>query len=73
MSLQLHTKGVYPIAPRFACQQEVDADRGFVKGLQTVFSAERNSFASRRANSGRVRADHPLCSDKEAKGYAGCL
>jgi len=70
--LQLHTKGVYPIAPDGVPEKEVDADRGFVKGLQTGL-ALKEIFADPDEQIQVVSGlDHPFALDKEQE-EAGCL
>ena len=70
--LQLHTKGVYPIAPDGVPAKEVDADRGFVKGLQTGL-ALKEIFADPDEQIKVVSGlDHPFALDKEQE-EAGCL
>ena len=69
--LQLHTKGVYPIAPDGVPAKEVDADRGFVKGLQKGL-ALKEIFADQDEQIQVVSGlDHPFVLDKEQKeaGY----
>lgn len=70
--LQLHTKGVYPIAPDGVPAKEVDANRGFVKGLQTGL-ALKEIFADPDEQIQVVSGlDHPFALDKEQE-EAGCL
>lgn len=70
-ALQLHTKGVYPIAPDGVPAKEVDENRGFVKGLQTGL-ALKEIFADQDEQIQVVSGlDHPFALDKEQEeaGY----
>ena len=69
---QLHTKGVYPIAPDGVPEKEVDTDRGFVKGLQKGLTL-KEIFADQDEQIQLVSGlDHPFALDKEQE-EAGCL
>lgn len=69
--LQLHTKGVYPIAPDGVPAKEVDASRGFVKGLQKGIQL-KEIFADPDQQIRVVSGlDHPFALDKEQEEVGG--